>query len=594
MLNRNRHAYPSLEDPIVLSDIKKRRRRILIVSNLFPPHVLGGAEVVARRQALGLAASGCDVVVFAGRIAENADARGRLDREDDDGMVVWRTSVTSFEANDNFRNDRVAEHFRAILNSEQPDLVHFHNMAGLGMHLIPLARRRGIPVVVTLHDLWGVCYRGTKLRDDGSICGNTEECGTHCSASIRPHDLAHPVPMRLRRDYVNWCLGHASALVSPSVSLADAYVRAGAAQRERTFVISNGIDLRPFREMKRVPSAATRFLCVAYMGEHKGIPDLIEAAKRLAGDVSLKGRWSLTIAGDGHLLEDIRRQIAELGLSETVQCLGRVPRDRIIELMGASDVIVLPSRWPENEPVSLLEAMAAGMAQLATDVGGIGALIEPGKTGMLVPPSAPDRLAEAMQAYIDAPERAREEGQRNVARREGYAEEAAVARLLDVYEDVLANPRSLPDEPVVLCAGGAPGSETVDAVQSLHQTEDEVGAGRRVRLLWHDWLPADAWADAAAFWNWSEDIEFAAALQAIRWGLPIIVSAECKPLAMVGHKFGGVRAVASVADVRGLLASVAVDPAALPRAWNSRGAADMLAAIAPQASFHIPCPDIWP
>lgn len=578
----------------MLSDTKKRRRRILIVSNLFPPHVLGGAEVVARRQALGLAASGHDVIVFTGRIAENADARGRLDREDDDGMVVWRTSVTSFEASDNFRNDRVAEHFRAILNSEQPDLVHFHNMAGLGMHLIPLARRRGIPVVVTLHDLWGVCYRGTKLRDDGSICGNTEECGTHCSASIHPHDLVHSLPMRLRRDYIVWCLGHASALVSPSASLADAYVQAGAAQRDRTFVISNGIDLRPFRELKRVPSSVIRFLCVAYMGEHKGIPDLIEAAKRLSDDVSLKGRWSLTIAGDGHLLGDIQRQIADWGLDKAVQCLGRVPRDRIIELMSASDVIVLPSRWPENEPVSLLEAMAAGMAQLATDVGGIGALIEQGKTGTLVPPWAPDRLAEAMRAYIDAPERARQEGERNVARREGYAEETAVARLLDVYEDVLADPRSLPSEPMVLCAGGAPSREIVDAVQSLHQTEDEVGAGRRVRLLWHNWLPADAWADAAAFWNWSEDIEFAAALQAIRWGLPIIVSAECKSLSVVGQMFGGVRAIESVADVRDLLASVAVNSAVLPRAWNPRGAADMLATIAPQASFHIPCPDIWP
>ncbi|HDR9474542.1 glycosyltransferase family 4 protein [Burkholderia multivorans] len=578
----------------MLSDTQKRRRRILVVSNLFPPHVLGGAEVVARRQALGIAASGHDVVVFTGRIAESVDARGRLDREDDDGMVIWRTSLTSFEANDNFRNDRVAEHFRAILNAEQPDLVHFHNMAGLGMHLIPLARRRGVPVVVTLHDLWGVCYRGTKLRDDGSICGNTEECGTHCSASIHPHDLAHSLPIRLRRDYIVWCLGHASALVSPSASLADAYVNAGAAKRDRTFVISNGIDLSPFRELKRVPSTMTRFLCVAYMGEHKGIPDLIEAARCLAADVSLKGRWSLTIAGDGHLLGDIQRKIVDYGLGEFVQSLGRVPRERVVELMSTSDVIVLPSRWPENEPVSLLEAMAAGMAQLATDVGGNGALIEPGKTGMLVPPWAPDRLAEGMRAYIAAPERAREEGQRNIARRERYAEEATVARLLDLYEDVLADPRSLPSESVVVCAGGAPASEVLEAVQSLHQAEDEIGAGRRVRLVWHGWLSPDAWAEAAAFWNWSRDIEFAPALQAIRWGLPIIVPAECRPLTVVGQMFGGIRAMDSIDGVPDLLASIAIDPAVLPRAWNSRGAADMLATIAPQASFHLPCPDIWP
>jgi hypothetical protein len=166
--------------------------------------------------------------------------------------------------------------------------------------------------------------------------------------------------------------------------------------------------------------------------------------------------------------------------------------------------------------------------------------------------------------------------------------------LLDLYEEVLADPRSLPSESVVVCAGGAPDREIADAVQSLHQAEDEIGAGRRVRLLWHGWLPADAWAEAAAFWNWSQDIEFAPALQAVRWGLPIIVPTECKSLSVVGQMFGGVRAIESVDGVRGLLASIAIDPAALPRAWNSRGAADMLATIAPQASFHIPCPDIWP
>ncbi|CAM2176600.1 Glycosyltransferase [Paraburkholderia sacchari] len=578
----------------MLSDIKKPRRKVLIVSNLFPPHVLGGAEVVAWRQAHGLNANGYDVIAFVGRIAENAEARGRLDREEDNGLIIWRTSVAAFSPDDNFRNARIAEHFKAILNSEQPDLVHFHNVAGLGMELIPLARRTGIPVVVTLHDLWGVCYRGTMLRDDGSICANPEECGSHCSSSIRPHDQSHPLPMRLRRDFITWCLGHASALVSPSIALADAYVRAGAAQRERMVVISNGIDLRPFRDLTREPSTKTRFLCVAYMGEHKGIPDLIEAAKRLDGDLSLKGRWSLIIAGDGHLLEEVQRQIAELGLAESVSCLGRVPRDRIVALMGDSDVIVLPSRWPENEPVSLLEAMAAGLAQLATDVGGIGSLIEDGKTGTLVPPSAPDRLADAMRAYIDDPLRARREGQRNLDRRDGYAEERAVTRLLDVYADVLADPGALPEEPVVLCAGSAPDCEIMDAVAGLHHTENTMAFGQRVRLIWHEWLPADAWAEVAGFWNWSGHVSFAAASRACRWGVPVIAPQGCKALEIAGKMFGGVCTFASGTDAKHLLARIAADPATLPRAWNSRGAAEMLASIAPQESYHLPCPDNWP
>jgi glycosyltransferase involved in cell wall biosynthesis len=346
--------------------------RILVVSNLFPPHVVGGAELVAYRQALRLQARGHKVSVFAGWVAP-ADQAGRLTvEEEEDGLRIWRTPVASFDPDDGFIVPAIAARLKSVLRAEQPDVVHFHNLNGLGYSLIPVAGRAGFPVIVTLHDHAGYCYRATALRPDNSLCSEPEDCALACQGAIRPRGLGMALPMRLRRDYIVSALAHADWLISPSASLADAYVAANAADAGRIEVISNGIDLEPFHGfVRRRDGGPLRFLCSAYLGEHKGIPDLLQAAALLTEEPDLVGGWSLTIAGDGHLRPELETQIASGRFANAVTYLGRVTRDRIIAELASTDVLVLPSRWPENEPVVLLEAIAAGVAQLATDVGGM-------------------------------------------------------------------------------------------------------------------------------------------------------------------------------------------------------------------------------
>ena len=77
-------------------------QRVLIVSNLFPPHVVGGAEVVAQRQARALAARGYDVVVFAGRFTQEERELGALSIEVDEGFPVYRVAIA--EPSDPGRN----------------------------------------------------------------------------------------------------------------------------------------------------------------------------------------------------------------------------------------------------------------------------------------------------------------------------------------------------------------------------------------------------------------------------------------------------------------------------------------------------------
>ena len=103
------------------------------------------------------------------------------------------------------------------------------------------------------------------------------------------------------------------------------------------------------------------------------------------------------IAGQGPDEERLRRHIARAGAEDTVRLLGY--RDDIGALLAAADVFCLPS-YLEGLPVSILEAMQAGIPCVATDVGGTGHVVRDGETGLLVPPRQPRRLAEALGTVL--------------------------------------------------------------------------------------------------------------------------------------------------------------------------------------------------
>jgi glycosyltransferase involved in cell wall biosynthesis len=565
-------------------------RRILIVSNLFPPHVVGGAEVVAYRQARQLRARGHLVSIFAGSVAP-AGRAGRLEVEEEDGLRVWRTPVVSFEPDDNFFAPSIGARLRSVLEVEQPDLVHFHNLSGLGFSLVPLVKRCGLPAIVTLHDHAGYCYRATALRPDDSPCREPEECALACSGTVRPRGVGIDLPMRLRRDYVAWALAQADRLISPSAALAASFTNAGAVDRARLEIISNGIDLAPFRTLtRRLGGGPLRFVCIAYLGEHKGIPDLLQAAARLAADPDLAGRWSLTIAGDGHLRPQLEAEIASGRLGDGVTYLGRVPRERVIAELAATDVIILPSRWPENEPVVLLEAIAAGVAQLATATGGMPDLVQQGITGELVPPGDPEALAGAMAAYVCDPGRARRQGEANLARRDHFSEEAAVNAIERSYDAVtrVAQPRCS-ELRLVLCAGDGPLAPQVDEIcNNLYRLEEPCPG---VRLAWHGWVDQGAWSQAALLWNWSSRADHAAMQRALRAGVPILAPTSCSTAAGIAKSFGSALTYDTFLEGMLALARVPHDNAALGvLRRNCREAAAVLAASAPPERYDFPSP----
>jgi len=162
-------------------------------------------------------------------------------------------------------------------------------------------------------------------------------------------------------------------------------------------VIHNGIDLTwwksqtlSFKKELHKSEGALLGLTVAELHPRKGIHVLLKAIEAL---VETKKNLHFAIAGDGPQRKTLEKLIAKRGLTEFVTLLGR--QKNIPYLMKTADFFILPS-MREAFGMVILEAMVSGLPIIASRTGGIPEIIEDGKTGLLVPPNNPQKLAETI------------------------------------------------------------------------------------------------------------------------------------------------------------------------------------------------------
>jgi glycosyltransferase involved in cell wall biosynthesis len=153
-----------------------------------------------------------------------------------------------------------------------------------------------------------------------------------------------------------------------------------------------------WRQAHGIEPRATVLTHIGRFAFQKNHALLVEAFAQVRSDAPLY----LLLVGGGELENTVRDQVAALGLQERVRFLG--VRADVADILRASDVFVLSSRW-EGNPMSVMEAMAAGLPVVSTAVGGVPELVREGVTGLLVPSEDAGALAQAMQALVDDPVR---------------------------------------------------------------------------------------------------------------------------------------------------------------------------------------------
>ena len=205
-------------------------------------------------------------------------------------------------------------------------------------------------------------------------------------------------------------------------------------------VIPNGIELARFRAATPaaraalgLPAEAFVALYVGRLGPEKSLPDLLDA---LAATGPTPRPLVLALAGSGPLEDDLRQQAAALGLGGRVYFLGRQPHEAIPGLLAAAEAFVTASA-SEGHPITVIEALAAGLPVAAYDVPGIRETVVDGENGLLAPPGPAALGAALARLAADPALRGRLAAGARVSA-EQYSIEATTARLLTRYAELLA------------------------------------------------------------------------------------------------------------------------------------------------------------
>lgn len=254
-------------------------------------------------------------------------------------------------------------------------------------------------------------------------------------ATIKVHgtDINLLGSMPTLRPLVSWALREADAVIGPSQALIDRAIELGA-DPKTSQCIMNGVDKELFQPRDReacrrelgIASSKPWVVFIGLMIDRKGGRDAIAAFRQLH---QRRQDVELIMLGDGPALEAYRAEARDL----PVHFPGRLDHEAIPTWIGASDVVTLPS-WAEGTPNVIIESLVSGRPVVASDVGGIPALLNHPTLGECVPARDPKSLAEALERVLR-----RNHDALAIAKQAGFSDwRESAQRVLDVLNASIA------------------------------------------------------------------------------------------------------------------------------------------------------------
>lgn len=348
--------------------------KILVVSNLYPPHYLGGYELGCRDVVEGLRSLGHDVRVLTSRYGVPAPV--------DNGHVFrWLKSDYEPLAEGRDPGERIPElmkkelqnrrAFKRLCASFTPDLIYCWNLKHISVSLPLSAERQGYPVCYYVSDHWLSAWD----QDSWYVLRNR-----------RPRRLSRRVPWSV----VSFFLKKTGLLSDVSLQLRHVqftsrfmaeFTRKAGKHVQTAEVIHWGVDTKLYHEGSQ-PRNAKRLLYVGQLTPEKGVQTAVEALHIVKQRPGCEDA-TLTIAGGPDYGNQVHDRVAALGLERDVRMTGLIPRERLPDLYREHGTLLFPSVWDEPFSITLLEAMASGLAVVGTLTGGSPEVLTDGENGLV-------------------------------------------------------------------------------------------------------------------------------------------------------------------------------------------------------------------
>ncbi len=367
---------------------------LLSINNYFYPR--GGAEVLFLEQNRLFEGIGWQVVPFAMRHSSNLPTPWEAYFPDEIELGrSYGLAASVVRAQRVIFSLQARRRLGALLDRVRPRIAHAHNIYHhLSPSILPMLRQRGIPVVMTVHDLKLACPAYTMMADNqpcercrgGRIHNVAVQRCIKGSLALSSLVMLETFVHRLLRLYE----ANVSRFVVPSRFVLEKLVQWGWA-RDRFTYIPNFVDVERFRPDQAI---GDRFVYCGRLQQLKGVVTLVRAAAL--------ARQPLTLVGSGPEESRLRKLSDELGAD--VRFLGHQTKDALAEVIQSARAIVVPSECNENAPLALLEGYAAGRPVIGARIAGIPELVREGETGTLFAAGKVEELAASLQRFAELPD----------------------------------------------------------------------------------------------------------------------------------------------------------------------------------------------
>jgi glycosyltransferase involved in cell wall biosynthesis len=350
--------------------------RVLVAHNFYTQP--GGEDVVFAQETELLRRFGHYVVEYS-RSNDEIAALGKLKTI---SGVVWSAQA--------------AKDIAQLIDRERPEVAHFHNTMPLISPAVYYAcRKRGVPVVQTLHNYRLICP-GADLFRAGRVC---EQCLGHawpwpsiihgCYHGSRIESTAVALMLTIHRSLKTW--RQAVAVYIALTEFERRKLIEGGLPPEKIVVKPNFVDPDP----GPAPSAGRYAIFLGRFRRETIIP-MLEAWQRLTG-------LPLKLVGGGPELPWVLAEIHRRGLDNHIEVLNHVPRSQVFTLIRGAQFLLFPSPWYETFGMTMIEAFACGVPVIAAGVGTRSEIVEEGKTGLHYVPGNAQDLAEKVQWAVAHP-----------------------------------------------------------------------------------------------------------------------------------------------------------------------------------------------
>lgn len=367
--------------------------RILVVSNLYPPHAIGGYEHGCEDAVEGLRALGHDIWVLTSTygVQEPSSCKHVFRWLEVD--LGWRSAGVARAWRLTRKEIGNKRAFKRLCSTCQPDVVYFWNLGFISLSLVPLTHRMNIPSCQFVFDSWQLRY-------------TADSWYSLWNGGYR-HTWARTILMALRPIIrLAGLLPHFHVSQLSRIQFASDFLKRESSENgvhaNNSSVIRWGVNAEQFA-CTNGKTDRNRLLYVGHLVHHKGLHTVVEA---LALIVHEHDHTDITLTVVGGSLNQqyemrIRKLIHARSLETHVTLLGALPRTQLPKVYQEHDILVFPTIWDEPFGITLLEAMASCLAVVGTGTGGSAELIEHQNNALIFPPGDAEGCAKQVLTLAD-------------------------------------------------------------------------------------------------------------------------------------------------------------------------------------------------